>query len=91
MAKDYPQLYLDLCAVMDDRGVLELFVERAGSEKVLFGTDLPWFDPHYYIGAILSADISDEERRDIFYRNGAKILSKFDWFGRIRKEGWWPS
>ena len=88
LAKDYPQLYLDLCAVMDDRGVLELFVERAGSEKVLFGTDLPWFDPYYYIGAILSADISDEERRNIFYRNGERILGRFEWFGRIWREGW---
>ncbi|RKY59388.1 MAG: hypothetical protein DRP95_05120 [Candidatus Latescibacterota bacterium] len=83
MAGEYPQLYLDLCAVMDDRGVLELFVERAGSHKILFGTDLPWFDPHYYIGAVLSADISDDARRDIFYRNGVRVLSRFSWFGQV--------
>ena len=87
MAREFPNLYLDLCAVMDDRGVLELFVERAGSHKILFGTDLPWFDPHYYIGAILSADISDEAMRDIFYRNGERILSRFRWFPEIWGKG----
>jgi len=69
--REFPNLYL------------ELFVEKAGSHKILFGTDLHWFDPHYYIGAILSADISDEARRDIFYRNGEQILSKFQWLMAI--------
>lgn len=83
MAARHPQLYLDLCAVLDDRGVLELFVERAGAGKVLFGTDLPWFDLRYYVGAVLSADITDEARRDIFYRNGLRLLRRFPWGERL--------
>ncbi len=83
MARDYPGLYLDTCAVMDDRGALELFVDVAGSEKILFGTDIPWFDYHYYIGAVLSSTVSDDEMKDIFYRNGARLLSRFPWFEEV--------
>lgn len=77
VVKKYPNLYLELCAVLDDRGVLEKFVDEAGSERIVFGTDMPWFSYHYYIGAVLGADIDDNARRDIFYRNGEKLLSKF--------------
>ena len=79
IAKEFPHVYLDLCAVLDDdRGVIEKFVEEGLSERMLFGTDLPWFAPHCGIGAILSADITDEDRRRILSRNAQKLLSRFD-------------
>ena len=76
IAKECPNVYLELTAVMDDRGVLERFVGELGSERILFGTDLPWFSTFYYIGAILDADITDDDRRNIFYRNGKKLLAR---------------
>jgi predicted TIM-barrel fold metal-dependent hydrolase len=83
LASRYPNLYLELTAVLDDRGALELFVEKLGSERILFGVDLPWFSYYYGIGAVLSARISDEARRNILYRNGVKLLERFPWFGDI--------
>jgi predicted TIM-barrel fold metal-dependent hydrolase len=41
---------------------------------MLFGTDLPWFDPHYTTGCILFARISDDDRHNIFHRNPERIL-----------------
>ena len=79
LAREYPNVYLELTAVLDDRGVLERFVAGAGSEKLLFGTDLPWFATSHGIGCILDAQISDEDRRNILYRNGERILSRFPW------------
>ena len=76
LARDFPNVYLELCAVLDDRGILEKFVAEVGSERLIFGTDMPWFDYHYYIGSVLGADISDEDRRNIFYRNAQKLLGK---------------
>lgn len=80
LAKEYPNLYLELTAVLDDRGGLDLFVERLGSDRILFGTDLPWFSTHHGIGAVLSAYMTDDDRRNILYRNGAKLLERFPWF-----------
>jgi len=77
LAQDFPNVYLELTAVFDDRGVLEKFVREVGSGRLLFGTDLPWFDPHHAIGVLLSADITDEDRHNICHRNAESLLAPF--------------
>lgn len=72
LARDFANLYLELTALFDDRGILEKFAAEAGSERMLFGTDLPWFDPHQAVGALLSAHISDEDRSRPTPRNWAR-------------------
>jgi hypothetical protein len=74
-ARDFSRLYLDLCAVLDERtGVLERFVGEVGSERVLYGTDVPWFDFHYYIAGVVAADIAEADMRNILYRNAARLF-----------------
>ena len=75
LVRDFPNTYLELTAVFDDRGALEKFSGEAGSERMLFGTDLPWFDPHHAIGALLSAHINDEDRHNICHRNAEKLFT----------------
>ena len=75
LVNSFPNVYYELCAVLDNRGMLEKFVEASGSDRILFGTDYPWFDFHYYIGAVLGADITDDDRRNIFYRNAERVFS----------------
>jgi len=77
LARDFSNLYLELTAVFDDRGALELLARGAGSDRMLFGTDLPWSDPHPAIGALLSAEIDDEDRHNICHRNAEKLLARF--------------
>jgi predicted TIM-barrel fold metal-dependent hydrolase len=75
LARDFPRVLLDLCAVMDERtGVLERFVAEVGPERVFFGTDIPWFDFHYYLGGVLAADITDEDRHNILHRNARRLF-----------------
>lgn len=74
-AREFPNVYLELCAVFDDRGVIEMFVQAGLKDRMLFGTDLPWFDPHHGIGALLSADITDEDRHCILHRNAEGLLA----------------
>ncbi len=74
LTHDFPHVYLELTAVFDDRGVIEKFAREAGSERMLFGTDLPWFDPHHAMGVLLSADISDEDRHNICHRNAEALF-----------------
>lgn len=77
LARDFPHVFLELTALFDDRGVLEKLSSEAGSDRMLFGTDLPWFDPHQAVGALLSADITDEDRHNICHRNAEKLLAPF--------------
>ncbi|NLS77133.1 MAG: amidohydrolase family protein [Chloroflexi bacterium] len=75
LVRDFPHVYLELTALFDDRGIMEKFVREAGSDRMLFGTDLPWFDPHQAIGVLCNADISDDDRHNICHRNAEKLLA----------------
>ena len=77
LANDFPNVFLELTAVFDDRGAIEKFVGEAGSQRMLFGTDLPWFDPHHALGVLLSAEINDEDRHNICHRNAEQLLAPF--------------
>jgi len=74
IADEFPNLYLDLTSLTYVRGAVERFVAEGFSERILFGTDLPWFKPHQCIGALLSADITDDDRHNILHRNARQLL-----------------
>jgi len=57
-------------------GIIEHMVERASSGKIVFGTDMPWYSPHYAAGAVLFARITEEDRRNILYRTAEKLLAR---------------
>ena len=76
LVKSRPNLMCELTAVMDNCGAIEMLAGVVGSDRILFGTDNPWFDTHHGIGAVLSADITDDDRRNIFYLNGERLLKK---------------
>ena len=82
LAQDFPNVYLELTAVLDDRGILDRFVREVGSHRILFGTDLPWFSTHHGIGCILDAEMTDDDRHNILHRNGEAI------FARLEARGW---
>jgi len=74
IARDHEQVYLELTSVLGMRGVVERFCETVGSTRLLYGTDLPWFAEHHGIGALLSEDITDDDRHNICHRNARKLL-----------------
>ncbi len=76
LARDFPNLYLELTAVPDERGAVEQLLAGAGSEKLVFGTDFPWFSHFYYLGALIGAGLDDESLRDVLYRNARRILGE---------------
>ena len=51
LTAEMPNVYLELTASEHVPGFLEKAVRGAGSHKILFGTDLPWFNPHYTLAA----------------------------------------
>lgn len=75
IARDYPNVYLELTGAHDVNGIIEKMVQETGSHRMLYGTDLPWFDPHYVIGCVLFARISDDDRHNILHRNAERLLA----------------
>ena len=88
IAREHENVYLELTAVADDRGAIEILAGEAGSEKIVFGTDLPWFGTEHGIGAVLCcASLNDEDRRNIFYRNAKRMLAHCGWLHEMQIGG----
>lgn len=69
-------VWLELTAIPGELGKVEMLVKRVGSDRLLYGTDMPWFDEFQAVGGILSADISEDDKRNILYCNAERILGK---------------
>jgi len=74
LAQEYPNLWLELTAVLSQRGMVEEFVDAGLEDRILFGVDAPWFSYSFAIGALLSAEISDDVRKKILYKNAVRLL-----------------
>ena len=77
LARDFENVYCELCAAYSVNGLIRKMVEAGIEDKVTFGTDLPWFDPMYGIGCVVFARISDTARRKILRDNAAQIFERW--------------
>ena len=75
VALDHPNVYLETCSTFRTPGVIEQLVEEAGAERVLFGSDIPLMDPRAQLGKIITADISDDDKRLILGANARRLLN----------------
>ena len=74
LLEKYPNLYVDFAADTFEPGLIEAYVERVGSGRILFGADMPWVDIRYHLVNILSADISEEDKKNILGLNSMKLF-----------------
>ena len=77
MAHAYPNVYLETCSSFRTPGVIEQLVSEVGADRVLFGSDIPLMDPRCQIGKIITADISDDAKRQVLGLNAMKLLGLF--------------
>ncbi|MDQ5841790.1 MAG: amidohydrolase family protein, partial [Chloroflexota bacterium] len=79
MAKRNPNLMFETAAMFPLTPILEEFVGRFGSDRLLFGTDL-YLSPRTYqypliLQQILSSNgLSEDDKRNIFWRNSARLF-----------------
>ena len=78
VAKQYPNIYLETCSSFRTPGVIEQLVKEARSDRILFGSDIPVMDPRCQIGKIITADISDDDKRLILGQNAKRLLNLAD-------------
>ena len=72
----YKNFYVDcsssLYAITPDRA--KELILAYGTDRVLFGTDYPMWEPKEEIERFMQIDLTDEQREDIFYNNAAKLF-----------------
>lgn len=76
LAKTFPNLHLELTAVLIERGHFEILYDALGPQKLVFGTDFPWFSHSHSLGVLLGSGINEEDCRTILYRNARRILGE---------------
>jgi hypothetical protein len=72
MRNGSPNLYIDLSGSNLDYDQVGFAVNELGAERVLFGTDGTMAGS---VGKVIEADITEEERQLVWYRNAERILS----------------
>jgi len=75
IAKDLPNVFLDLTISSCPARQIEFFVREVGSERVIFGTDNPFIDPRPQIGRLFLADIGRDDLLNIAGLNVRRYIS----------------
>jgi len=71
-ARGVPNLYVDTSGSLPEADMVEVLARNVGVERMLFGTDNSDF--HYCLGKILAADLTDDQRARILYRNAQELF-----------------
>jgi len=74
LAKESENIILDITLSMIPARQTEFFVSEIGSERVIFGTDSPFLDPRPQIGRVGLAEISHQDRVNIFSANARRMI-----------------
>jgi len=72
--KGVENVYFDLTGYPMHFQSIERLVSGVGGDRVLYGSDVAWLNLPYELGAVLFADISDEDREKILGLNMARLL-----------------
>lgn len=72
--RKHKNVYVDFCGSIYRRDDLDYAIEQIGASRILFGTDMPG---SYLVslGQVEEADITDEDKEKILYKNALKILN----------------
>lgn len=74
VARDEPNIYLDLASSVAPFGAFPAVVQAVGAGKLLYGSDAPWMCFSHQIGRVLLAPISQDDKRRILGTNMAALL-----------------
>ncbi|MEK7400394.1 MAG: amidohydrolase family protein [Candidatus Poribacteria bacterium] len=73
-AKKRENVFLETCCSSVIYGIIEMFVNKIGADRIIFGSDMPFVNANAQIGKILHAKISDDDKRKILGLNMAKLI-----------------
>lgn len=76
-AAEFDNLYVDVCGEPIDYGFIEWIVQNIDVKRVLYGSDQNWIEPRAMLGRVLAADISDDDKARILYKNAEDLFGKW--------------
>jgi uncharacterized protein len=69
-----PNVYLDFCCSLAERGRVETALAICGARQIVFGSDMDLLDPAWTLGMFDGAHLSTEDRHAIMRGNAERLL-----------------
>ena len=69
-----PNVAVDYAGSINEKGAYEMALDLLGSERILFGTDLPGADYFVNAGRVLRLEVDDAVKQQVFSGNIERIL-----------------
>jgi predicted TIM-barrel fold metal-dependent hydrolase len=73
MFKDYPNIYVGTSGSNNEENMINVAMDYLGEDRVLFGCDGSFYQG---VGKIYAAELSESQRKKIFFENYNNILKK---------------
>lgn len=73
-AKEYDNIFIDTAISSTYDNTIELLVDKVGADRVVYGSDIAFFDCIHTMGKIALAKISDTDKEKIFGLNAKKLF-----------------
>ncbi|MGV3502771.1 MAG: amidohydrolase family protein [Adhaeribacter sp.] len=73
MLKNSPNVYVDTSGSNNEEHLIDFAVRQLGVERLLFGSDNCYYQA---IGKVMASNLSEDEKRKIFFENYNNLLSK---------------
>ena len=72
--REYDNVYADTAISTTYDGAIDWIVDKIGSDKLLYGSDLPFFDARQGFGRVAMSNLSDGDKEKIFGLNAKRIF-----------------
>lgn len=76
IAKNYPNISLELALSKSPLGLVERLVESVGAGQVIWGSDSIFLNMAHQIGKVVGADISDADKKVLLSENALELLDR---------------
>lgn len=71
--KDYPNIYVDTSGSNNQDNIVNYALKYLGEDRLFFGTDSSYYQG---VGAIISSNLTDAQKKKIFFENFNNVLRK---------------
>ncbi|MBN2584016.1 MAG: amidohydrolase [Planctomycetes bacterium] len=76
VAREFENVYLEVCMSLGPRGLIDRMVEGTGVEKVVWGSDALFLNQAQQLGKVIGSRLSDDLKRAVLSTNAQRLLGR---------------